>query len=105
MRKATKNAQIPPGGMGNRLKRAYLENFFINFYYNIIKIILILLVLIQDETKALQISQILKLWSKGRPLGDSDDPKATFEPQLLLFLLCLIKYRNIIRMKYDQNKF
>ena len=28
---------------------------------------------------------------KGDPWGDSDGPKATFEQQLLLFLLCLLK--------------
>ena len=38
-------------------------------------------------------------------MGDSDDPKATFEPQLLLFLLYLIKNSELIRMKYSQNHF
>ena len=42
---------------------------------------------------------------KGDPWGDSDGPKATFEHQLLLFLLFLLKNSEIIRMKYAQNHF
>ena len=42
---------------------------------------------------------------KGRPLGDSNGPKATFNQQLILFLLCLIKNSELIRMKYSQNHF
>ena len=54
----TKKREFPPGGMGNGLERAYSDNFFIIFYYNISKIIWILLVLIHNETKDLQISKI-----------------------------------------------
>ena len=53
----TKKAWIPPGGMGNGLERAYSEKFFIICVYNINKLILILLDLIQDETNILQIAQ------------------------------------------------
>ena len=53
----TKKEQIPPGGMGNGLERAYSEKFFIICCYNISKIIWILLFLIHDETKILQIAQ------------------------------------------------
>ena len=49
--------------------------------------------------------KILKLWSKGRPLGDLNDPKATFEHQIPLFLLFLIKYSDHVRIKYSQNHF
>ena len=42
---------------------------------------------------------------KGDPWGDSDDPKATFKQNIILFLLCLIKNSDIIRMKYAQNHF
>ena len=42
---------------------------------------------------------------KGDPRGDSDGPKATFEHQLLLFLLCLLKNSELIRMKYAQKHF
>ena len=41
---------------------------------------------------------------KGDPWGDSDGPKATFE-QLLLFLLFLLKYSELIRMKDAQKHF
>ena len=57
MQKTTKNAWIPLEGMGNGLERTYLEKSFIIFCYNISKIILILLSLIQDEAKILQIAQ------------------------------------------------
>ena len=39
------------------------------------------------------------------PRGDSDDPKATFEKKILLFILFLLKYSEIIIIKYSQNKF
>ena len=42
---------------------------------------------------------------KGDSWGDSDGPKATFEQQLLLFLLCLLKDSELIRMKYAQKHF
>ena len=42
---------------------------------------------------------------KGDPLGDSDGPKATFEQQILLFLLYLLKYINIIIIKCAKNHF
>ena len=42
---------------------------------------------------------------KEDPWGDSDGPKATFEQQLLLFLLCLLKNSEIIIMKYAQKHF
>ena len=42
---------------------------------------------------------------KGDRWGDSDGPKATFEQHLLLFLLCLIKYNEIIIMKDSQKHF
>ena len=42
---------------------------------------------------------------KGNPWGDSDGPKATFEHQILLFLLCLLKNSELIRMKYAQKHF
>ena len=37
--------------------------------------------------------------------GDLKDPKATFEQQIILFLLCMIKYSKFVRMKYSQNHF
>ena len=58
--KKQQKARILPGGMGNGLERAYSKNFIIICCYNISKIIWILLVLIQDEIKILQISQNLK---------------------------------------------
>ena len=100
-----KRTWIPPGGMGNGLERAYSEKIFIISGYNIRKIIWILLVLIQDETKALQNAKIKDYSKKGRPLGDSDGPKATFKHQLLLFLLDMLKYSELIRMKYAQKHF
>ena len=61
--------------MGNGLERAYLEKFFIISGYNIRKPIWILLVLIQNETKALQNAKIKDYSKKGDPWGDSDCPK------------------------------
>ena len=101
----TKKARIPPGGMGNGLERAYSEKNFIICYYNISKIIWILLVLIQYETNILQSSQNLKKLSKGRPLGGFGWSQSHFEQQLLLFLLFLLKYREHVRMKYSQKHF
>ena len=50
--------------------------------------------------------QKLKITVKKRdPWGDSDGPKATFEQQILLFFLCLLKNNELIRMKYAQNHF
>ena len=63
------------------------------------------MVLIQNETKDLQNEKIKYYSKKGRPLGDSDGPKATFEQQLLLFLLCLLKDSELIRMKDAQKQF
>ena len=63
------------------------------------------MVLIYDETKPLQNAKIKDYSQKGDPLGDSDGPKATFEHQLLLFLLDMLKYSKIIRMKYSQKHF
>ena len=34
-----------------------------------------------------------------------NDPKATFEKNIILFLLCLLKYRDNVRIKYAQNQF
>ena len=82
-----------------------MEKFFIICCYNISKIIWILLVLIQDETKALQSAKIKNYSQKGDHWGDSDGPKATFEQQLLLFLLDLLKDNELIRMKYAQKHF
>ena len=42
---------------------------------------------------------------KGDPWGDSDGPKATSEQNIILFLLCLLKKNDIIRIKYSQNHF
>ena len=52
--------QIPPGGMGNRLGRAYSKNDFIYYWLQNqrTEIIRNFLVLIQAETK------ILQLWKK-----------------------------------------
>ena len=50
-------------------------------------------------------AKILKLWSKGRPLRGSDDPKATFEQKILIFLLFQLKYSKLIRIKYSENNF
>ena len=52
------------------------------------------------------ILQIAQNYSqKGDPWGDSNDPNATFEPQILLFLLFLLKYSYLIKIKYSQNHF
>ena len=58
MKKTEKKTQIPRGGMGNGLERAYSENFFIISGYNIIKIIWFLLFLIPNETNILQSAKI-----------------------------------------------
>ena len=87
--------------MGNGLKRAYSEKFFTIYCYNYLNPLGSYIGRNQDLTNCPK----LKLQSKGRPLGDSDDPKATFEPQLLLFMLCLLKDSMLIRMKYSQNHF
>ena len=47
----------------------------------------------------------IKITVKRETPGDSDDPKATFEHQLLLFLLCLLKDSELIRMKDAQKQF
>ena len=57
MQKTTKKARITLGGMGNGLERAYSKKIFIICCYNISKIIWILLALIHDEAKILQIAQ------------------------------------------------
>ena len=49
--------------------------------------------------------KILNLQSKGSPLGDLNNPKATFEQQLLFFLLCLLKDSEHVRMKYAPKHF
>ena len=41
----------------------------------------------------------------GDPWGDSNGPKVTFEQQLLLFLLYLLKKTEFIKIKYSQKKF
>ena len=47
-----------------------------------------------------------KIYSqRGAPWGDLNYPKATFEQQIILFLLCLIKYSEYFRIKYSQNNF
>ena len=63
------------------------------------------MVLIQNETKALQNAKIKDYSKKGRPFGDSDGPKATFEQQLLFFLLYLLKNNELIIMKYAKKHF
>ena len=65
----------------------------------------IFLFLIHDETKPLQNVKIKYYSQKGDPWGDSDGQKTTFEQQLLLFLLCLLKNNELIRMKYAQKHF
>ena len=75
----TKKARIPLGRMGNGLERAYSEKFFIISGYNIRKLIWILLVLIQNETKALQNAKIKDYSKKGRPLGGFEWPKIHFQ--------------------------
>ena len=64
--------QIPPGGMGNGLERAYSKNSFIYYWlqYQWTKILENFLVLIHAETKILQLYKNFKNFvTKGRPLG------------------------------------
>ena len=79
-KKATKRTptQIPLGGMGNGLERAYSKNSFIPSSYNIRKMIWFFLVLIQDETKSLQSAKIKDFSKKGRPLGGFGWPESHF---------------------------
>ena len=52
-----------------------------------------------------KMSKLKIIVKKGDPWGDLDGPKATFEQQLLLFMLCLLKNNELIRMKYAQKHF
>ena len=76
--------QIPPGGMGNGLERAYSKIIFITIGYNIRNLILFLFILIYNEIKSLQSAKIKDFNQKGDPWGDLDAPEATFEQQLHL---------------------
>ena len=100
--------QIPPGGMGNGLERAYSKNDFIyNWLQNQrTEIIINFLVLIQDETKILQLWKNFEFFGeKGDPWGDLNAPKATSDSSFLYFLSGLIKYSEHVRIKNSHNHF
>ena len=77
--------QIPPGGMGNGLKRAYSKLFLLqvvtissNWYDS--SLFLYIMKPISYKVQKLKISV-----KKGDPWGDSEGPKVTFKQKLLLF--------------------
>ena len=105
MQKRKKDAN-PPGGMGNGLERSYSEIFFTIINYNTIKMILFLFFLIQNEPKSLLNAKIKDFGKWGDPWGGFEWPKSHFSDSTSsYFLLQLIKYINIIKLKYSQNHF
>ena len=102
---------IPPGGWWiglKRLERAYSKRFFtfIRRNYNIRKLKLIHLVLIWNETKALQIAKILKFLEDGDPLGGFRMVQKWFPNRASSYIMLhLIKIRNLITVKYSQKYF
>ena len=80
--------------MGNGLERAYSKNDFIYYWLQNQKteIIRNFLVLIQGETKILQLWKNFEFFSeKGDPWGDLSDPEATLDRRFLYFLSYLLK--------------
>ena len=86
--------RIPPGGMGNGLERAYSKNDFIYYWLQNqrTKIIRNFLVLIQAETKILQLWKNFEFFGeKGDPWGDLNAPKSTSDNSFISFLSDMIK--------------
>ena len=108
--KMTKSAptRIPPVGMGNGLERAYSKNNFIYYWLQNqwTEIIRNFLVLIQAETKILQLCKNFKIlvkretpggiWMLLRPLPDRS---------FLYFLSKLLKDSDHVRITYAQKHF
>ena len=69
----------PLRGDGEWARKSLFGEIFIISGYNIRKIIWILLVLIQNETEALQNAKIKYYSKKGRPLGGFEWSKSHFQ--------------------------
>ena len=90
MQTKLKRTQIPPGGMGSGLERAYSKKIYYYYYY----------LLQHQEAEISETSwsfykmkprsynspKILNFSERGYPWGDLNAPEATFEQELLLFL-------------------
>ena len=78
----------PPWGDGEWDRMSLLKKYFLLLWLVTISAswnIRNLLVLIWDETKILQLSEILNFSERGDPWGDLNAPEATFEQQIILF--------------------
>ena len=79
MRKMTKKARIPLGGMGNGLERSYSEKILLFSITISVKLSESSWFLYRMKPRLYKFPKILKLWSKGRPLWGFERSQSHFQ--------------------------
>ena len=91
-KKRQKRHESPQGGWGMGSKEPIWRKILLFTFTISVKLFESSWFLYRMKPRLYKFPKILKLWSKGRPLGGFRVPKATFEHQLLLFPV--IHYKN-----------
>ena len=98
-----KRTQIPPGGIGNGLERAYSKLFLLpavtiskNWYDTS-------WFLYRMKSRAYKVRKLKISVKKGDPWGDSEAQKSLSSRSSSFFILCIIKNSKIIILKYSQK--